>query len=246
MQFRFSLRLPLQRRLPSMTNKALFICLALLLPISNVQAQYRTLTDKEAASWFETPEALPGPSWAPSARPLPRWPADPSPGDYGPLRQVLSGRRWSAGRLPLLQTAGPMQAQQVSVSDSLRFSSPQPVPRKSRPVYWGWSLAVVNGPPTAPSSQWQYAVNVGDTRFIHFWINQYIEPMSAPVIRHGQAPGPARTCGSKWISAHLNRQLVRECSMTTGNHVAQAYPGTRPSRPIKRNMKPGSRHFSAR
>src|ERR1700722_3143594 len=45
-----------QRRIgTSMSNKILFIGLALVLPICNAQAQTRTVTDNEAASWFEKP-----------------------------------------------------------------------------------------------------------------------------------------------------------------------------------------------
>ena len=50
---------------------------------------------------------------------------------------------------------------------------------QSRPVLFSWSLGLVNGRPTAPADQWQYAVNVEDSRFIHFWINQYIQPLIA-------------------------------------------------------------------
>jgi hypothetical protein len=42
---------------------------------------------------------------------------------------------------------------------------------KSRPVLWEWSLALVNGKPTADPSAWEYAVNVQDDRFIQYWIN---------------------------------------------------------------------------
>lgn len=45
---------------------------------------------------------------------------------------------------------------------------------KKRPVIFAWSLGLVNNRPTSPSSSWQYAVNLGDARFVNFWINQYI------------------------------------------------------------------------
>lgn len=44
---------------------------------------------------------------------------------------------------------------------------------KSRPVVWSWSLALSGSRPTAPSSAWEYAVNVQDDRFIRYWI-QYV------------------------------------------------------------------------
>lgn len=45
---------------------------------------------------------------------------------------------------------------------------------RRRPVMFGWSLQVRDGKPTAPSSEWQYAVNVGDERFVRFWIDKYM------------------------------------------------------------------------
>jgi hypothetical protein len=51
---------------------------------------------------------------------------------------------------------------------------------RTRPVVWNWSLGLQghdSGRPTTPPSQWEYAVNVGDDRFINFWINSYIRPI---------------------------------------------------------------------
>jgi hypothetical protein len=48
---------------------------------------------------------------------------------------------------------------------------------KKRPVVWAWSLKLSNGVPTASSQDWEYAVNVGDDRFIKFWLNQYLRPL---------------------------------------------------------------------
>jgi hypothetical protein len=45
---------------------------------------------------------------------------------------------------------------------------------KTRPVLWSWSLKLQNGVPTTNSSEWEYAVNVQDDRFIKFWINNYV------------------------------------------------------------------------
>jgi hypothetical protein len=48
---------------------------------------------------------------------------------------------------------------------------------KSRPVVWNWSLGLQgsdSGRPKTASSNWEYAVNVADDRFINFWINNYI------------------------------------------------------------------------
>ncbi len=139
-----------------MTNKALFICLALLLPISNVQAQYRTLTDKEAASWFETPSfawtelgayigSPTSPLAADAVRAIMGHFDKPDPAEDG----LPEGFPYSKLRT--------YEAQQVSVGQPPIFITAT-YEGKSRPVYWGWSLAgAVNGVPTAPSSQWQYA-----------------------------------------------------------------------------------------
>jgi len=48
---------------------------------------------------------------------------------------------------------------------------------KKRPVVWAWSLRLSNGVPTAASQDWEYAVNVGDDRFVKFWLNQYLRPV---------------------------------------------------------------------
>jgi hypothetical protein len=49
---------------------------------------------------------------------------------------------------------------------------------KKRPVIWGWSLNLdSNNSPTTPPDTWRYAVNLGDYRFIQFWIDQYMRPM---------------------------------------------------------------------
>lgn len=49
---------------------------------------------------------------------------------------------------------------------------------KRRPVYWLWSLELnSNNSPTASPNSWRRAVNVGDDRFIKFWLNQYLRPV---------------------------------------------------------------------
>ena len=48
---------------------------------------------------------------------------------------------------------------------------------KKRPVVWNWSLGLqgqTSGVPKTSSSNWEYAVNVADDRFINFWINNYV------------------------------------------------------------------------
>ena len=77
---------------------------------------------------------------------------------YSALR-VYEGKEIAAGRKPIFVTA---------------FYQ-----GKSRPVVWNWSLGLQgsdSGRPKTPESQWEYAVNVADDRFINFWINSYIRP----------------------------------------------------------------------
>lgn len=51
---------------------------------------------------------------------------------------------------------------------------------KTRPVVWNWSLGLQghdSGRPTTPPNTWEYAVNVSDSRFVKFWLNNYIKPI---------------------------------------------------------------------
>ncbi|MCL4401829.1 MAG: hypothetical protein M1436_04065, partial [Acidobacteria bacterium] len=45
---------------------------------------------------------------------------------------------------------------------------------KRRPVLWAWSLGLQDNRPTTPADEWERAVNVGDERFIRFWLNRYV------------------------------------------------------------------------
>jgi hypothetical protein len=45
---------------------------------------------------------------------------------------------------------------------------------KARRVLWKWSLDLKDNRPTAPPSEWRYAVNVRDVRFVNFWIDRYV------------------------------------------------------------------------
>ena len=77
---------------------------------------------------------------------------------YSALR-VYEGQEIAAGRPPIFITAY--------------------YQGKTRQVVWNWSLGLQgrdSGIPTTPPSQWEYAVNVADDRFIDFWINNYIRP----------------------------------------------------------------------
>jgi hypothetical protein len=86
-------------------------------------------------------------------------PSDDTDWNYFPYTSLRSyeAREVAAGRPPIFITAT--------------------YQGKKRPVLWAWSLALSNGVPTTPQQNWQYAVNVGDDRFIRFWVNQYLRPM---------------------------------------------------------------------
>jgi hypothetical protein len=149
------------------------ICLVLV-PDGFAQQQYRTVIDKEVGSIFQQPNGFPWSDYGAFVGSTPpnvldpssiqvfygRFdqfaPSDPSKFPYAALR-TYEAEEVSAGRPPIFVSATYMG--------------------KSRPVLFSWSLGLVNGVPTAPQRNWQYAVNVQDDRFIHFWINQYIRPV---------------------------------------------------------------------
>jgi hypothetical protein len=47
---------------------------------------------------------------------------------------------------------------------------------KKRPVYQVWSLRLSGGKPTTSSSNWAHAINVGNERFVNFWVTKYVRP----------------------------------------------------------------------
>lgn len=70
---------------------------------------------------------------------------------------------------------------------------------KKRPVLWNWSLSLnSNNVPTASSNNWEYAVNVGDDRYIKFWLNQYARSILLP---------PLKGLQNQWIG-------LDECAFT--------------------------------
>ena len=160
-----------------MSKTALFIYLTFVLAIASPQAQYRTVSDKEVASWFETPDfpwtdlgayiGTPGSTLAPDA----------IRGIMGHFDKFYSGEDSLAVGFPYSKLRA-YEAQQVAAGKPPIFLTATYL-GKSRPVLWSWSLALVNNQPTASPDQWQYGVNVGDSRFIHFWINHYAESLMA-------------------------------------------------------------------
>lgn len=145
-------------------------------PGAAAQGVYRTVIDKEVGSVFQTASGFPFTAYGafvgtpagtldPDALrvTLARFdkfkPADdttPKSFPYTKLRQY-EAQEVAAGRAPIFITAT--------------------YQGKKRQVYFSWSLKLVNNAPTAPSQNWEAAVNVKDDRFIHFWIQQYIRPI---------------------------------------------------------------------
>jgi hypothetical protein len=161
---------------------AMTICFGLV-PAAFAQQQYRTVTDKEVGSIYQQPDAFPYLDFGAFAgSPMGKLdpsalqvlygrfdqfaPSDPSGFPYAALR-AYEAHEVAAGRHPIFVTATYMG--------------------KSRPVLFSWSLGLVNGVPTAPQQDRQYAVNVQDNRFIHFWLSQYVRPLFQPSY-NGQNP----------------------------------------------------------
>ena len=73
---------------------------------------------------------------------------------------------------------------------------------KKRPVIWSWSLGLNSAnKPTTSSQNWRYAVNVGDSRFINYWVTKYVRP----VILY-----PMRNMKDVWL-------FLDECSFNLNN-----------------------------
>jgi len=168
---------------PNLPRPSLIVLLAIgmtvgspLLPFAFAQ-QYRTIIDKEVGSIYQNPSGFPWSAYG-------AFDGSPQSLDPDAIRvliahfdkfypaedNVVRGFPYSALKL--------YEAQEVTAGRPPIFVTAT-YAGKSRPVLFSWSLALVNGVPTAPQLDWQYAVNVQDQRFIHFWINHYIQPMMA-------------------------------------------------------------------
>lgn len=54
---------------------------------------------------------------------------------------------------------------------------------KKRPVYFNWSLNLVNNRPTSATKEWMQAVNVADQRYINFWTG-YARGWQSPLLKN--------------------------------------------------------------
>lgn len=155
----------------------LFVGLSCLALTTNAQTQYRTVIDKEPGSVYQSPEGFP---WTDFGY------ADGSPTTLDPaaIRVLLAFYMYANSGQDNVTRGFPYsklrayEAHQVAEGKPPIFVTAT-YNGKKRPVIWQWSLRLQNGKPTAPSNMWQYAINVQDPRYIHFWLNEYVQPMVA-------------------------------------------------------------------
>ena len=156
----------------------LLMVAALAWPSAVTGQQYRTVIDKELGSIYQQPNGFPFSAYGilegPYANSL-----DPTAirvlmahfQHFAPAEDTQArGFAYSSLRA--------YEAQQVAQGRPSIFVTAT-YEGKSRPVLFSWSLGLQNGKPTIPSSQWQYAVNVQDPRYIHFWINHFMQSLVA-------------------------------------------------------------------
>ena len=154
------------------------IIFSALLPCFAQNNQYRTVIDKEVGSIFQNPNGFPGSVYGffdGSAQSL-----DPAAlrGIFTHLDKFDPDEDTYARGFPYAALRA-YEAEQVKEGKAPIFVTAT-YAGKSRPVVFSWSLGtLVNGKPTASPDLWQYAVNTQDPRFIHFYINHYIQPMIA-------------------------------------------------------------------
>ena len=147
-------------------------------PAAFAQQQHRTVIDKELGSMFQQPHGFDYSAYGIFEG------SYYSPLDPAAIRVLMAHFQQFAPiedteprGFPYSQLRA-YEAQQVAEAKPPIFVTAT-YAGKSRPVLFSWSLFLKNGKPTAPSDQWQYAVNVQDPRFIHFWTNRYMQPMMA-------------------------------------------------------------------
>jgi Chitobiase/beta-hexosaminidase C-terminal domain len=144
-----------------------------------LKAQNRTVPDTEVGSIFQSPDGVfPYSDYgafvgSPSASLAPQGII----GVYGQAFQLASGTLYGQPLATLYSELKTYQTAQVAAGNAPIFvtATYQGV---SRPVYYGPSLALNSaGVPTAPSANWQQAVNVSDPRFVNLWITEYAQKL---------------------------------------------------------------------
>jgi Chitobiase/beta-hexosaminidase C-terminal domain len=145
--------------------------------ILTAHAQNRTVIDKEVGSIFQTPDGFSYSEYGAYVGSAPSGSLDPSAlvVMYGRFDKFSTSDNSMVRGFPYSALRS-YESQQVAAGQPPIFITAT-YEGKSRPVYFSWSLDLVNNVPTASQSAWQYAVNVQDPRFVNFWINQYVRPI---------------------------------------------------------------------
>lgn len=151
------------------------ICLAAAASMASAQTTYRTVIDKELGSFYESAGSIPLTDYG-------MFVGSPSSLDPAAQRAMMAHFDKFASQESLTTHSFPYAA--FAAYDASERAAGRPglfitatYQGTSRPVYFSWTLNLVNNVPTAPQSQWQRAVNVSDPRFVHFWINHYMEAL---------------------------------------------------------------------
>lgn len=164
-----------------LTLKIASVCLVFLVPSLRTQATTRTVDANEAGSEFSQVSGFPwseigariGVTFKMSSQSVK---AAFSRFDFfAPSDQAAYGFPYSALRT--------YEAQQVAAGHPPIFITAT-YGGKKRPVVWGWSLHLNGNRVTVPTSQWEYAVNVGDERFVNFWLTKWIRPVILAPVAH--------------------------------------------------------------
>ena len=160
-----------------MRSKVIGLALLLLFPFISSKAQYRTVIDKEVGAVFQTPGGFSYEDYGAFIGSAPTGSLDPNALAilYARFDKFSTSDNTMVRGFPYsaLRT---YESQQVAAGKAPIFITAT-YAGKVRPVYFSWSLGLVNNVPTAPSSAWQYAVNVQDPRYVNFWINNYLRPI---------------------------------------------------------------------
>jgi Fn3 associated len=158
-------------------SKVIGLALLLLFPFISSKAQYRTVIDKEVGAVFQTPGGFSYEDYGAFIGSAPTGSLDPNALAilYARFDKFSTSDNTMVRGFPYsaLRT---YESQQVAAGKAPIFITAT-YAGKVRPVYFSWSLGLVNNVPTAPSSAWQYAVNVQDPRYVNFWINNYLRPI---------------------------------------------------------------------
>jgi hypothetical protein len=157
-----------------MSTRGLVLLIVSFFVALSANAQYRTVIDKDAAAVFQKPNGFPYSDYGAFDGSAPTGSLDPD------ALQILYGRFLQAGASDASSANGGFpysalrayEAQQVAAGQAPIFITAT-YEGKVRPVLFSWTLNLKNGVPTTPSSNWQYAINVQDSRYVHFWINNY-------------------------------------------------------------------------